>query len=116
MSHGDGLRKRDRRLFAPRAARLCAGFLFLLAPCLAEEPTTQPIALRIIVVNSASEAQKVLDRLKRGEDFAAVANAVSTDATAADGGYMGQLDPLTLRSAIRDGIKGVAPGQLTPVI
>jgi tetratricopeptide (TPR) repeat protein len=67
-------------------------------------------------VSSASEAQKVLDRLKQGEDFAAIAKAVSTDATASDGGYLGQLDPSTLRSEIRDGIKGVGPGQLTPVI
>jgi tetratricopeptide (TPR) repeat protein len=96
--------------------RLFAGFLLLLATGLAEEPSNQRVGLRIIVVSSASDAQKVLDRVKQGEDFAAIAKAVSTDATASDGGYMGQLDPSTLRSEIRDAIKSIAPGQLTPVI
>jgi len=68
------------------------------------------------VVNSASEAQNILEKLKQGEDFAALAKAFSTDATSADGGYMGQFDPSSLRSEIRGALKDVVPGHLTAVI
>ena len=46
--------------------------------------------LRIIVASSAEQAQQILDRLKNGEDFAALAKEKSVDATADDGGYMGK--------------------------
>jgi tetratricopeptide (TPR) repeat protein len=72
--------------------------------------------LCIIVVGSPDEAQRILDRLKRGEDFAALAKSKSTDATADDGGYMGQIDPATLLPELRDVLKGASPGQITGVI
>src|SRR5678815_2852930 len=37
------------------------------------------VALRIIVVDSQEEAQQILNRLKGGEDFAALAKDKSTD-------------------------------------
>lgn len=72
--------------------------------------------LRIIVVDSAGQAERVLQELKNGKDFAALAKQVSTDPTASDGGYMGRLDPSTLRGELRDALKGIAPGQITDVI
>jgi tetratricopeptide (TPR) repeat protein len=79
--------------------------------------TSLPVVdLRIIVVNSAAEAQTILERLKKGEDFAALAREKSIDATSVDGGDMGQLDPTTLRSELRNALQGVAPGQITAVI
>jgi tetratricopeptide (TPR) repeat protein len=74
------------------------------------------VELRIIVVDSSSQADRALQRLKNGEDFAAVAKAVSIDPTASDGGYMGRIDPATLRPDLRDAIKGMTPGQITNVI
>jgi tetratricopeptide (TPR) repeat protein len=74
------------------------------------------VELRIIVVDSSSQADRVLERLKNGEDFAAVAKAVSIDPTASDGGYMGRIDPATLRPDLRDAIQGMTPGQITNVI
>jgi len=90
----------------------------LFAPNLlsAQRATSSAIGLRIIVLNSASEAQQILDRLKNGEDFAILAQAKSTDATASDGGYMGQVDPATLRPELRDALKGLKPGQTTAII
>ena len=80
-------------------------------------PASPPLVeLRIIVVDSSSQADRVLERLKNGEDFAAVAKAVSIDPTASDGGYMGPIDPATLRPDLRDAIKGMTPGQITNVI
>ena len=76
----------------------------------------QIVDLQIIVVNSAGEAQGILERLKKGEDFAALAKAASTDATASEGGYMGHIEPATLRPELREVLRGLAPGQLTPII
>jgi tetratricopeptide (TPR) repeat protein len=73
------------------------------------------IPLRIIVVNSESEAQRILDRLSAGGDFAAIAKEKSTDATADDGGYMGKLDPSTLRVELRQALQGVQPGHISPI-
>ena len=73
-------------------------------------------ALRIIVVDSQSEAQKIVERLQRGEDFAELAKQLSTDVTATDGGYMGVVAPAELRSELRDALQGVAPGHLTGIV
>jgi peptidyl-prolyl cis-trans isomerase D len=57
-------------------------------------------------VGSADEAQRILESLKKGEDFAALAKQKSTDATADDGGYMGKIDPATLRPELREALNG----------
>jgi tetratricopeptide (TPR) repeat protein len=95
----------------------------LLLPWLSGQAWPQALAaspplveLRIIVVDSSSQADRVLQRLKNGEDFAAVAKAVSIDPTASDGGHMGPIDPATLRPDLRDAIQGMTPGQITNVI
>lgn len=94
--------------------------LFLLtavpASLLAQRDTPQPVELRIIVVESAHQAQEVLQRLKNGEDFAQVAKAVSIDPTASDGGYMGAIDPSTLRTELRDALKGKVAGDITDIV
>src|ERR1700730_14320137 len=74
------------------------------------------VALRIIVVNSQPEAQQILDRLKGGEDFATLAKDKSTDPTANEGGYMGEIEPAKLRLELRDALKGVGPGQVSGVV
>jgi hypothetical protein len=86
----------------------------------AQVPTSPSSAasvdLRIIVVDSSEEAEKVLQRLKSGEDFAALAKKLSIDPTASDGGDMGRVDPSSLRAELRDALKGLVPGQTTSVI
>jgi tetratricopeptide (TPR) repeat protein len=74
------------------------------------------VNLQIIVVGSSGEAERLLQEIKQGADFAALAKQKSTDASAASGGYMGRLDPATLRVELRDALKGVAAGQLTGII
>lgn len=90
--------------------------LFHSAPILAQSPANQTVGLRIIVVDTSDEAERILERLKKGEDFAAIAKKESIDANAGNGGYLGQIDPSTLRSELRDGLTGVGPGQLSGVI
>ena len=94
----------------------------LLSLCLGFEawPQAQPssasVEVRIIVVDSSSQADRVVQRLKNGEDFAEIAQTVSIDPTASDGGYMGRIDPATLRPEFRDAIKGLTAGQISGVV
>ena len=81
-----------------------------------QETSPQEVPLRIIVVSSASDAQNILQRLNQGEDFAVLAREKSTDSTAEAGGYMGRVDPSTLRQELRKALTGLAPGQTTPVV
>src|ERR1700733_3115488 len=72
--------------------------------------------LRIIVVDSAAKADQVLQRLKSGEDFASLAREVSIDPTSSDGGSMGRIDASSLRTELRNALKGIAPRQITGVV
>ena len=74
------------------------------------------IPVRLMVLDSADRAQAMLDRLKAGEDFAVLAREESVDATAVDGGLLGKIDPSTLRSELRDALRGVQPGQLSGIV
>ena len=74
------------------------------------------IPVRLIVLNSAEDAQAVLDRLKAGDDFGVLAREKSVDATAVDGGLLGKIDPSTLRSELRDALRGLQPGQLSKIV
>lgn len=54
----------------------------------------QTAQARHILVDTEEEAQQVLERLEEGEDFAAVAEEVSTDeGSAAQGGDLGEISP-----------------------
>ena len=95
---------------------VCCLAIFVGSNSYAQSAAASQVGVRIIVVGSAAEAEKILDRLKYGEDFAALAKQNSTDATADDGGYLGALDPATLRSELRDVIRQLKPGQVSGVI
>jgi hypothetical protein len=74
------------------------------------------IGVRVLVVDSADEAARILLQLKNGADFAALAREKSTDATSVDGGFLGQVDPATLRPELRDALHGLRPGELSRVV
>src|SRR3954470_19821655 len=97
----------------PRAL-IWAFLIALVAPC--QETPPAAIPLRLIVVNSADEAARLLEQLRSGADFAVLARERSVDATSVDGGLLGKVDPATLRSELRDSIRNVAPGQLSAVV
>lgn len=82
----------------------------------AQTNSPSQLGLRILVVDSQSSAEKALQRLKSGEDFSTVAKQISTDITASEGGFMGWIDPRTLRQELRDALRNVAPGQLTSIV
>ncbi len=74
------------------------------------------IPVRLIVVSSADDAQAVSDRLKAGDDFAVLAREKSVDATSTDGGFLGKVDPASLRAELRDALRGVQRGQLSKIV
>jgi tetratricopeptide (TPR) repeat protein len=76
----------------------------------------ETVAVRLLVVNSAAEAERLRTQLDSGYDFAVLAREKSIDATAVDGGFLGKVDPTSLRSELRDALKGLRPGQLSPIV
>jgi FG-GAP-like repeat/PPIC-type PPIASE domain/ASPIC and UnbV len=75
-----------------------------------------PEEIGIIVAASAGDAARLLARLKAGADFAVLAREESTDATAADGGSMGKLDPSELRPELQEALRGLKPGEYSQIV
>jgi tetratricopeptide (TPR) repeat protein len=91
----------------------CLLALVFFAP--GQEETPKAIPLRLLVLNSAEEAARVRAEFEKGADFAVLAREKSVDATSLDGGLLGKVDPSTLREEIRTAVRGLAPGQISPV-
>src|ERR1700757_2998108 len=99
---------------------VCAG-LWCLPLCSqvsqpADQKTSGTAFLRIIVVSSLDQAQQIVSRLNKGEDFADVARKESIDSTAADGGSLGTVAISSLRPELRDALAGLGPGQISPIV
>jgi tetratricopeptide (TPR) repeat protein len=96
--------------------------LALIVSCAAtagqsESPSaSDEVTLRIVVVSSAEAAQLVADRLHNGEDFSMLAKQESIDATSDEGGLMGKVNLSMLRPELRDALRGVKVGQISPVV
>ncbi len=65
------------------------------------------VTLRVIVVDSADKAQRVVTRLNGGENFMALARAESIDPTATAGGFLGKVTLSTLPAVLKDALVGV---------
>jgi tetratricopeptide (TPR) repeat protein len=74
------------------------------------------VTLRVIVVDSLEDAERVLMRLGAGEDFIALARAVSNDPTGDAGGFLGRVTLSTLPAVLKNALAGVGPGELSPVV
>jgi len=88
----------------------------IFAPDRGRGDESRAIPVAIIVTAGEGEAAKILDLLKHGEDFAALARQHSIDPTASGGGYLGKVDPDGLRLELRDALRSLAPGQLSGVV
>jgi tetratricopeptide (TPR) repeat protein len=84
-------------------------------PAFTQTPTDQ-VTLRIIVVSTADEAQRVAERLAGGENFIALATKVSIDPSADRGGLLGRLALSSIRPELRTAVQGLAVGQVSPVV
>jgi tetratricopeptide (TPR) repeat protein len=81
-----------------------------------KDKSSDEVTLRIIVVSSPEQAEHIMGELKDGQDFATIAKKDSIDSTAGDGGYLGKVALSALRSELRDGVAGLSPGQLSPIV
>ena len=45
-----------------------------------------------------------------------LAREKSVDPTSADGGFLGKIDPASLRAELRDALRGVQPGQISKIV
>jgi len=91
---------------------LATGRLFAQAP---DASSSGVVPVRIIVVDSPQEASRIIQRLKNGDDFASLATERSIDPTASEGGFLGVVDPTSLRQELRDALAGLGPGQISPI-
>src|SRR5215472_11901 len=82
----------------------------------AQSDGREEVLLRVIVVNTENEAQQILEDLKTGKEFGAIAKSKSIDPSAGDFGYLGKVDPATLRPELREALRGLVPGQTTGVV
>ena len=82
----------------------------------AQSAPSDQVTLRVIVVDSAEKAQRLLTRLNDGEDFVALAQAESIDPTGDAGGLIGKVTLSTLPPVLKDALAGVAPGHLSAVV
>ena len=103
-----------------RRVRLIACIAAPLVLCLRirtfQNSSSAAVPIQLIVVSSQDEAAQVLELLNRGISFSALARERSLDPTAPDGGFLGRVDPSTLRPELREALRGVPPGRITPVV
>jgi tetratricopeptide (TPR) repeat protein len=78
----------------------------------AADGASTPVEIRIIVVNSHTQAEQLIRRVQSGENFAALARQYSIDPSASDSGSLGWVDPNTLRTELRDALQGAKAGDL----
>jgi tetratricopeptide (TPR) repeat protein len=104
--------------FCSAVSRLLVAILGLVfaAGSGAQQNSSSQISLQVIVVDSLDKAHQILDRLQKGEDFAAIARKESIDPSASEGGYLGRVDLSTMRPELREALKEVQPGHVTAVI
>lgn len=109
--------------FLLRELPVCANVLLVLlltfsnwAACARAQDGAGAEELGIITTPTPEKAAEVLQRLRAGWNFEVVAKEESTDASAANGGYLGKLNPADLQPEFRDALRGVVPGQYTGVV
>jgi hypothetical protein len=86
------------------------------APQSIQRALVDNVILRIIVVSTADEAQRVVARLTNGENFVALASETSIDTTASRGGLIGRVSLSALRPELRSVLEHLPVGQLSPII
>lgn len=72
--------------------------------------------LRLIVVATPDVADRIRAQVEQGESFALLAVRESTDATAAEGGWLGRVPRGQLRPEVQAAIAGLRPGQVSHVV
>jgi len=74
------------------------------------------IKFRQIVTNSREEAEEVLKRIEKGEDFGGLARRYSCAPEAGDGGEMGWMAEDALEDSMAKALLAQSPGQIGPIV
>ncbi len=114
MSKGFERRSLLARIAAGLAAITVPGTLPLFGQSDAESGRKLP--LRLIVVDTRTEAKDVLASLLRGSDFARLAMDQSIDPSASTGGYLGEVNPGDLLAQLRAAAAPLKPGQISGIV
>ncbi len=77
---------------------------------LEQNPTVRGVSARNILVETEEEARQVIEALKAGADFEALAKARSVGPTASRGGDLGRFGPDEMMRDISDAAFGMEPG------
>ena len=110
------MRKAQMRVMAGLFALLAVAAMNTYSSGAQADNASRKMDLGIIVMPTLNDAQLVVKQLKKGTDFFVLAKERSIDATAPDGGYMGNLAPGQLRAELQDALKGLRVGDLSDVI
>jgi tetratricopeptide (TPR) repeat protein len=106
----------SRPVWRSIAAAMATVSLASQSPSATQSASPDEVTLRIIVAASADDAQRIRERLDRGENFVALAIAESIDPSAPAGGLLGRLRLSSLRPELREALQSLRPGQLSPVV
>lgn len=80
---------------------------------LEQNPTVRGVSARNILVETEAEARAVIEALKAGADFEALAKARSVGPTASRGGDLGRFGPDEMMREISDAAFGMEPGSFS---
>src|SRR5438093_1590149 len=100
-----------------RRSVLCLLLLvFTIAAMPAAARETERVGLRLIAVNTEKEAASLQMQLQAGAAFEDLAKKYSTAPSAAEGGWLGLFQIAGLRPEFQDALKGLVPGQVSPIL
>src|SRR5689334_13563257 len=74
------------------------------------------VGLRMIVVKTEAEALDLRSRIAKGESFEELARKNSLDPSSSTGGFLGVFAVTDLRKEFQDGLAGLRPGEISPVV
>ena len=87
----------------------------LVAQVAAAHPQGEGTGLRLLVVETETEAADLRSQIVDGTVFEVLAREQSLDPSAAAGGYLGTFAVGDLRQEFQDALQGIGPGELSPV-
>jgi choline-sulfatase len=79
-------------------------------------PPPGSVGLRLLRVTDRRWADDLLERLRKGEDFAGLARQASVDPSAAAGGWLGPVSIAELAEPLRTAVAALAPGDTSGVV
>src|ERR1700733_7085440 len=87
-------------------ALMVTGGAFVVSDGYAQDPAaSRTMHVGIIITRTSEAAQAALKELNAGMDFGVLAKEHSIDPSAANGGYLGQLNPADLPPAQREALQ-----------